>query len=394
MNVIFLSTMYPNTVMCTSGIFVQEQVKALVNFGINIRVFAPVPYRPVFVKKLNKKWTSYDNIPSSEIKNGVQIYHTNYVAIPRGILKDYWSYSYVNSIMKVIQDDEEFKNFDLIHAHGSLPDDYAAYLLSRKLNLPYIVTVHGETINTLYLHKRKFKKSKIALLNADAVVGVSSKVVKKISKLTGRKENLFTVLNGYNRTKFNSPELSSQKELIILFAGNMVKSKGCDYLLKAFSILSKKYQAIKLILAGGGTLLDEMKRLAINLNVMDRVTFNGTMLHADLLELISQCDIFILPSYDEAFGIVYLEAMSFKKPIIGTEGEGICDIVKDNINGLLAQPKNIDSIVSKLEQLIDSPELRIKLGNNGYETVKHLTWDRNALMMSDIYQKVINNYDD
>lgn len=386
--------MYPNAVMYMPGVFVHEQVKALIKIGINVKVFAPIPYTPFLISNLNTKWSLYNKIPAYEIKDGIKIFHTNYIAIPRGILKEYWSYSYVSSIMKIIQRNNEFRHIDLIHAHGSLPDDYAAYLLSRELKIPYIVTVHGETINTLYLQKRKFRKSKLALQNANAVIGVSSKVIKKISELTGRRDNVFSVLNGYKKAKNNYSNLNSREELTILFAGNMVKSKGCDYLLKAYSRLSRKYPAIHLFVAGGGNLLEKMKRLANKLDVEDRVTFTGTLMHEDMLELISKCDVFILPSYDEAFGIVYLEAMSFNKPIIGTEGEGICDIVIDNINGLLVKPKNVDSISYKLEQLINSPELRKKLGNNGYETVKNLTWERNAQFMKDIYNNIIINQED
>ena len=170
---------------------------------------------------------------------------------------------------------------------------------------------------------------------------------------------------------------------------SLVKRKGCDYLLKAFSELANKYFKIHLVIAGGGELLNEMKSLAYELRIQNRVTFTGALPHTELLSHMSKCDIFILPSVDEGFGVVYLEAMSFKKPVIGTEGEGICDILKDNFNGLLVKPRNVESIKSKLELLINSEDLRKKIGNNGYDTVKELTWERNASETINIYKEII-----
>jgi len=390
MRVLVLSTMYPNSVMYMSGIFVHEQVKALINLGIEVKVIAPIPYVPFFLKRVNHKWLLYDKIPGVERIDGIEIYHSKYIALPNGVLKDYWAYVLSAEVMKLMKSTNELQNFDLIHAHGALPVDYSAYLLSHKLKLPYIVTVHGETVNQTIHNRRKFRKSKKALLNADAVIGVSSKVVDKIQSHTGRKSKIFKVFNGYKKVEIIERTPGTHENLIILFAATLVKSKGCDYLLKAFFELAKKYFKVHLVIAGGGELLNEMKSLAYELGIQNRVTFTGALSHTDLLTHMSECDIFILPSIDEAFGVVYLEAMSFKKPVIGTEGEGICDILKDNFNGLLVKPRNVESIKSKLELLINSEDLRNKLGNNGYNTAKELTWERNASETINIYKEIIS----
>lgn len=390
MRILVLSTLYPSSIVYMSGIFVHEQVKALVKLGIEVKVIAPVPYVPFFLRRVNNKWSLYDKIPSIELIDEIEIYHTKYIALPNGVLKDFWTYSLTAEVIKLIKCTKELQNFDLIHAHGALPVDYSAYLLSDKLKLPYIVTVHGETVYQIINNRRKFRKSKKALLKADAVVGVSSKVVDKIQRYYGRKSKIFTVLNGYKKLEFKDRTPGTNENLIILFAATLVKRKGCDYLLKAFSELANKYFKIHLVIAGGGELLNEMKSLAYELGIQNRVTFTGALSHTDLLTHMSECDIFILPSIDEAFGVVYLEAMSFKKPIIGTEGEGICDILEDNYNGLLVKPRSVESIKSKLELLINSEDLRNKLGNNGYNTVKELTWERNASETINIYKETLN----
>ena len=133
-----------------------------------------------------------------------------------------------------------------------------------------------------------------------------------------------------------------------------------------------------------------MKQYSRELGLDQRVTFTGTISHSEMLKKMAVCDIFILPSYDEAFGVVYLEAMSFKKPVIGTEGEGIEDIIKDGENGLLIKPRDVASIVEKLELLIRSPKLRNELGIKGFNSIKNLTWENNAREMIKIYERLIS----
>lgn len=386
MKVLVLSTMYPNQVMYLSGVFVHQQALELERAGIDIVVFAPIPYSPFPLTVLNKKWKQYSKIPRKEIFDKIVVYHPRYLAIPGGILKDFWGFYLSKSIMKIISGSEELKKIDLIHAHGSLPDDHSAQILSRQLNKPFLITVHGETVNYL-INKRYFYRSKSAIKKADAVIGVSNKVVRKIKEYAGRNDNVFWILNGFKPVGIESKK--SSEHITILFAGNMVSSKGCDYLLQAFSILSKEFQNIRLILAGGGVLLEQMKMIASELKISDKVNFKGTVNHETMLQLMADCDIFILPSVDEAFGVVYLEAMSFKKPVIGTEGEGITDIIEDGVNGLLVKPKNVDSIVQKLKVLIESSQLRKELGTKGFNSIKDLTWEKNAKETIKVYEKIL-----
>lgn len=389
MKILVLSTMYPNSVMYMPGIFVHQQVRALIELGLNITVVAPVPYTPFPFYLINKKWNNFHKVPRNEIIEGVRIHHSKYTAVHNGVLKDFWAYSYLNSAINFIKESNKELKFDLIHAHGSLPDDHAALLISRKLNIPFIVTVHGSTINQLY-KKRTFYRSKQAIVFADAVIGVSEKVVSKIKEHTGRTEKLFKILNGHKSIKLNfSPEKSSN-EVRIMFGGNMVESKGCEYLLKAFAILKKSANNIFLDIAGGGQLLNKMISLADKLGVTNDVFFHGSVSNEKMLHLMNECDIFVLPSFDEGFGIVYLEAMSLKKPVIATVGEGISEIIQDGVNGFLVKPKNVESIIDKLKVLIQSKELRNEIGNRGYESIKNLTWQKNALETLDVYRTILH----
>ena len=102
-------------------------------------------------------------------------------------------------------------------------------------------------------------------------------------------------------------------------------------------------------------------------------------------------DIFVLPSYNESFGIVYLEAMNCKLPIIGTMNEGISDIIVDGENGLLINQGDVDELEKKIELLANDDKKRKKIGENGYNTAKNITWENNSLKLKQIFQEVIKN---
>jgi glycosyltransferase involved in cell wall biosynthesis len=101
------------------------------------------------------------------------------------------------------------------------------------------------------------------------------------------------------------------------------------------------------------------------------------------------CDVFSLPSWQEGFGIVYLEAMALGKPVIGCKGEGIEDFVVDGETGLLVEPKNPDQLADAMEFLICNPEKARTMGENARQFVlQNYTWEKNAEKMIDIYRNV------
>lgn len=391
MHILMISNMYPNKYNPNLGIFVEKQVEALIDLGVKVTVLAPVPIVLPLFKYFSSKWRNYSILPKEEIRNNIRVIHTRYFAIPGGILKQYWFYSnYLLFIKKIIELTRKSR-FDIIHVQGSAPDDYAGYLLSKKLKIPYIQTLHGDALLYLSTKGKRFSRSKIAIEKADAIIAVSSKIEEKIYELTNRKENIFKVLNGY--TPLNIDEMSNNNYntndaiINILFAGNLIPQKGCDFLIEAFSKLQSKYSNLILQIAGTGTEDNNLKKKAKKMGINDKVMFYGYLKHKRLMLLMSQCDIFIMPSWNEAFGIVYLEAMSFEKPVIGTLGEGICDLIEDSKNGLLVEPKSVDSIVDKLTILIENKEFRDQIGENGYKSIKELTWEFNAKQIINVYNK-------
>jgi len=383
--------MYPNSVTYRSGIFVHEQVKELIKLGVKVSVIAPIAYSPKIFSVLKKKWYEYSKIPYHEIIDNVKVYHPRFLAVPNGYLKGYWGYIYAISASRIIKKIMLEDRIDLLHAHGSLPDDFGVYLLSKKFSVPYVLTVHGATVYAVQRINSHFEKSKIAIINANKIVAVSNVVLKRIEKFTGRKEGVSCIYNGFVKgeelTKLDADESNIIK---ILFAGSLIERKGIRYLITAFNELKKKYSHIKLIVAGGGILENEMILLCKKFKIENKVNFLGTISHERMLEEIRNCDILIVPSWDEAFGVVYLEAMSMKKPVVGTIHEGITDFIIDGENGCLVKPRDSNSIVEKLTLLIENKNLREEFGTKGFKSISNLTWEKNASENLAIYKAILN----
>ena len=97
-----------------------------------------------------------------------------------------------------------------------------------------------------------------------------------------------------------------------------------------------------------------------------------------------------MPSVNEGFGIVYLEAMSQKCAVIGTNGEGIMDIIEDGENGILISPDDVDGLAEKIEKCFRNSKYYKKISVNGFETAQELTWENNARKYLQLFQTIIS----
>lgn len=154
---------------------------------------------------------------------------------------------------------------------------------------------------------------------------------------------------------------------VVLLVGRIVPHKGIEHLVEA----TLDVREADFVIAGEGSSLTAMKRLARNLKVADRVRFVGRVSEQRLPELYAACDVFVLPSVSrlEAFGIVALEAMATGKPVVVADIPGVRDVIEDGREGLLADPVNPHDLATKINRLLADPALRREMGLRGREKV-------------------------
>jgi len=140
---------------------------------------------------------------------------------------------------------------------------------------------------------------------------------------------------------------------------------------------------------GEGADRDRFANLARELRIGDRVHFLGRRSRAEVAEAMRNCTVFVLPSRYEGLGCVYLEAMACGKPAIACRGQGIEEIIKDSVNGMLIPVEGLDELVQKLGTLLADSELRARIGQAARRTIlNELTLSHQSQNLMRIYQEV------
>lgn len=396
MKILVLSHMYPSTANEVAGIFVHDQVKALTTKGIEVRVVSPVPWSPFPLNRISRKWRDYSLIPYRSDWNGVQVYYPKYVAYPRALFFEKSGYRMYRGIRDTVENLYHEFSFDIIHAHVALPDGYAASLIANKLPKPIILTIHGQDLQQTVNRNKKCKEAVLYSMScASKIILVSRKLKHLAYKHFGSTfmDKLEVIPNGINpQETLNLNELKNRKnDLIILSVSNLIKIKGLEYNIFAVNKLRKKYPDIKYWIIGSGPEEKRLKNLVLSLGLEQQVLFLGRQSHDEVFKYMLKCSVFSLPSWNEAFGVVYLEAMGCGKPVIGCMGQGIEDFVEHGKTGFLVKPQDIDSLVEALDYLFSNPFEARKIGKRAKEVVlEQYTWEKNTERTIALYRKVLN----
>ncbi|MGL4730046.1 MAG: glycosyltransferase [Clostridium sp.] len=400
MNILVISHMYPNKFNGNSGIFIKKQVEALkMTYGndINIKVISPIPYAPKVITILSDKYKKYHNNPKKISYDGIDVYYPRVMLLPRNLnFKSSGDIFYkgINGLVKEIYKDFRF---DLIHAHVAFPDGECALKLSKEYKKPVITTVHGQDINYTINLNESYKKKVIDVLEkSTSVVFVSNKLKNEALKHTNKLVDFHVIANGINKedikqekSKIVKKELNGDEYILIV--GNLIKTKGIDYAIKAFANIENKYPNLKMIIIGDGLEKENLKKLCQEKNIEHKVIFKGRLENTKVMDYMKNCLFFVLPSYKEGFGVVYIEAMAHGKSVIGCKGEGIEDVIENYKDGILVLPKDINDLQKNMELLLTDIKVRNEIELNAKKKVlNNYTWENNADKNLKLYNKVIN----
>ena len=231
-----------------------------------------------------------------------------------------------------------------------------------------------------FLYKRFFSNLKVILL--------AENLYKDIAKYVKR-EDVYICPNGIPSSC--KEEMEARRNNVIphlLFLSNLLISKGVIVLLDALKILKEKEYTFVCQFIGGETAEINAVQFFEEVNkreLSDLVTYVGRKVREEKEAFFRQADIFVFPTYYETFGLVNLEAMEYKLPVISTNEGGIPDIVKDGENGLICEKQNPVSLADCIAKLLDDEELRVKMGSAGHEKFcREFTLDKFENRMRDI----------
>ncbi len=388
MKVLVVSHLYPSPGI-ERHLFVHEQILALRELAVQARVLSPTPYVPRLLWR-DPRQRRRGQKPLTAVRDGVAAEYPRVLQPPRRLFFEhvgdmaYYRLRHLPSLRNA--------QYDLIHAHQALPDGALAQRLARDLRVPYVVTVHGADV---YQHLRSggavARRTRDVLGGAAAVMANSSAVARLLADVVPA-ERLTVVLNGTTGLGETVEPASDYLpgEPLVLTAGYLIERKGMRELVAAAGILRRDGRHVHLAFAGDGPLRDALAALAVAEGVAAEVHLLGRVPHARLLALMARADVFALPSWDEAFGLVYTEAMAQGTPVIATTGEGPEDFIEQGVSGYLAPARDPAALASIIAAVLDDPRAAARVGAAGRAAALALDWRRNARLTADAYARALS----
>ena len=199
-----------------------------------------------------------------------------------------------------------------------------------------------------------------------------------------------------DRNNFRNRFSITDNEILIGYVGRIEKTKSIDVLLNAFINAYHINPLIKLIIGGYETNYSkELKLFVASLDekIKKNIFFVSNLSVQEKVDLFHALDIFVLPSVNESFGIVFLEAWSCKKPVIGAAIGAIKSVIANEVDGLLMKPFDITSLSNHILRLANDEQLRYKLGSNGFiKTQNEYTWEKVTKKYRDTYLMAIEKF--
>jgi glycosyltransferase involved in cell wall biosynthesis len=180
---------------------------------------------------------------------------------------------------------------------------------------------------------------------------------------------------------------------IVLFVGRLAENKGLDMLVSAAARVLKVIPTATFVLVGeDGGMKATIESKAKALGISDHLVLTGHIKEDDLFRsAFAACDVFVLPSIFEAFGIVILEAMAMSKPCVATKVGGVPDLVTDGKTGLLVEPNDTTGLSKALITVLKDPALGVQMGQKAKKTVgKDFTWPRIVDKLEAVYAEVLS----
>ena len=387
MKILMLTWEYPPRIVGGIARVVHDLSKRLIKDGHDVTV---VTYRD-------------GETPYYENDKGVEVYRVdNYMIRPNNFI-DWIMQLNFNLVAKASEIIAKEGKFDVIHAHDWLVAN-AAKTLKHAYDIPLVCTIHAtEAGRNSGIHdetQRYINDTEWMLTYESTEVIVNSNFMKgHVQSLFGLPFDKIDVIpNGINLTNFNGIErdydfrrqYAADNEKIILYMGRLVYEKGINHLISAMPKILQNYNDSKLIIAGKGGMLDELRAQADAMGLGNKVYFTGYLNAKQVQKMYKCADIAVFPSTYEPFGIVALEAMLAGVPTVVSDVGGLNEIVEHGITGMKSYAGNSNSIADSILTLLYDHQLASKVVKNAKAQVKELyNWNKIAQDTHFTYQKAI-----
>jgi glycogen synthase len=337
---------------------------------------------------LTERWPR--SLAAAEKYEGIPLYRLP-MRVPDGSFRAHASYVLTHrairaECVRILQKHRA----EMLHVQCVSSSTHYALAAKRLLKLPLVVSLQGElTMDASEIFENsRFARTLMqrALTSADAITACSRGTLEEAESFHGQRfgRRAGVVYNGIRLADFAGVRPYAHPRPYILGIGRHVPQKGFDVLLRAFAASGGDHD---LVLAGDGPEHEELKKLAGEVGVAERVRFTGRVDRKDAEALFAGCSFFVLPSRREPMGIVNLEAMATGKAVIASRVGGVPELVQDGETGLLVPGDDPDALSSAMNRLLADGELRNRMGEAGRVRAHGFDWNTIAAQYHEVYRR-------
>jgi glycogen synthase len=272
---------------------------------------------------------------------------------------------------------------DVLHVQAFSSNGVYASRLARRLRLPLVVTLQGETVmddHDVYRHSTVLRLTlRQALRRADAVTACSRFVLADAEERFGLAPGRGIVIpNGVELDEDVEPEpLELPFTRFVLGFGRLVEKKGFDLLVTAFERIADAHPDVGLVIGGDGPVRATLAG--------ERVVLPGALSRGQVAWALDAASVFVLPSRVEPFGIVVLEALRAGRPVVVSTRGGATEIARDGLDGIAVDPEDVPALAAAIDRVLREPEL---FGATGRERAASFAWPIVAARYRELYEQV------
>ncbi len=391
MKLLTFTSLYPNAVRPSHGVFVENRLVHLVRNGrIASRVVAPVPWFPSRHQSFGR-YSEFARVPDREERHGIEVRHPRYLTVP-GIgaygVPLTMALAARRTIASLIREGERF---DAIDAHYFFPDGVAAIMLGRWFDLPVVITARGSDITWFPTQPLPRRMILWAARHAAGIVTVCRALKDELVRLGADGDKIVVLRNGVDARRFAPMPMALARERlqlpaegkIIASVGALIPRKRHDLVIGALASLP----GMRVIIAGSGPLRSVLESQAARAGIADRVSFLGQMAHDDLPAVYSAADASVLASENEGWANVLLESMACGTPVVAANIWGNPEVVQTAAAGVIYDPNTPDRIAAAVRRLFaDLPD---RAATRAY--AEPFSWDETTAGQLRLFRQVISS---
>ncbi len=291
---------------------------------------------------------------------------------------------YDTALASKIVDVVQYQNLDLLHVHYAIPHATVAYmakkiLLTKGRYIPVVTTLHGTDI-TLVGNNRAFAPVvEFSINKSDGVTAVSQNLKDETMRTFHIERDIQVIYNfiDFHRFKKTNKEhfkkiIAPDGERILVHMSNFRKVKRVEDVILIFQKVHAQIPS-RLLMIGDGPERQNAEQLCREIGLCDEIRFLGKQDAVE--ELLAICDLFLMPSETESFGLAALEAMACEIPVISSNGGGLPEVNIHGVTGFLSDPGNVDEMAAYAIQLLENEEMLQQFRANALEQAKRFDLD-------------------